>query len=158
MNPTSRRVNSRDESGQIAGIEGVAFGFLIFVVGALIIANGWALIDGKAAASAAAREATRSIVESDAATREEAVDDAVRIADETLRGYGRRLGERGRVVPEVVDFRRCGRVTIVVEYDVPFAALPIIGARGRMFTAVGRHSEIVDPYRTGLPGVATCPS
>lgn len=146
----------RDDTGQVAGIEGVALGVLVFVVGALVIANGWAVIDAKAAASAAAREATRSVVESTAPTREEAVAEAVRVADETLQGYGRRLGDRGRFLPEVVDYRRCGRVTIVVEYDVPFAALPIIGARGRIVTATGRHSEIVDPYRTGMEGTAAC--
>lgn len=148
-------MSSRDDSGQVAGIEGVAFGFLLFVIGALVIANAFAVIDAKAAASAAAREATRSIVESSAATAEEAVDEARRIASETMAGYGRDLDERGRFLPERVDFRRCGRVAIAVEYDVPFAALPVVGG-GRLFTVVGRHSEIVDPYRSGLEGVAAC--
>lgn len=149
-------MSRRGDDGQVAGIEGVLFGFLLFVLGTLVIANAWAVIDAKAATSAAAREATRAIVESSATSAEDAIADARAIADETLRGYGRSLGERGRFVAEVVDFRRCGMVTIEVEYDVPFAALPIIGGDARLFTAVGRHSEIVDPYRSGLPGEAAC--
>lgn len=148
-------MTGRDDAGQVAGIEGVAFGFLLFVVGALVIANAFAVIDAKAAASAAAREATRSIVESSASTAEEAMDEARRVARETMAGYGKDLEERGRLLPEQLDFRRCGRVAIAVEYDVPFAALPIVGG-GRLFTVVGRHSEIVDPYRSGLEGVAAC--
>ena len=50
----------RDESGQ-AGIEVLPFGILTFVVGALLVANAWAVIDAKIAVSAAARAlATRS--------------------------------------------------------------------------------------------------
>ncbi|HVM10172.1 MAG TPA: hypothetical protein VM345_17030 [Acidimicrobiales bacterium] len=146
----------RGDAGQIAGAEAVLFGVLLFAIGSLIIANAWGVLDARAASTAAAREAVRTIVESRRTTAEAAVADARAVADETLRGYGRSLGGRGRFVPERVDFRRCGEVTIRVEYDVPLIVLPIAGGRGRGFTAVGRHTEIVDPYRSGVPGTATC--
>lgn len=148
----------RGDDGQVGGIEGVTFGFLVFVLGILVVANAWGVIDAKAAASAAAREATRSIVESRASSRADAISHAEQVADETLRGYGRSLGERGHFVAEQVDFRRCGRVTIRVEYDVPLLAIPIIGGTGNGFTAVGRHSEIVDPYRSGIADRSLCPA
>ena len=148
---------NRGDDGQIGGIEGVAFGVLIFVLGILVVANAWAVIDAKTAASAAAREAARSIVES-SGTRAEAIAEARAIADETLHGYGRSLGERGRFVPEQVDFRRCGRVAVRVEYDVPLVAVPVISQRTKGFTAVGRHAEIVDPFRSGLDDRSACPA
>jgi phenylalanyl-tRNA synthetase beta chain len=45
------------DGGQVAGIEALPFGVLIFVVGALLITNLWAVIDTKIAVDAAAREA-----------------------------------------------------------------------------------------------------
>lgn len=147
----------RDDAGQIGGVEGVTFGVLIFVFGILVVANAWGVIDAKAAASAAAREATRSVVETTQPSAEIALADAEAVADETLRGYGRSLGDRGRFVAEQIDLRRCGRVTMRVEYDVPLVAVPIIGGKGHGFTAVGRHSEIIDPYRSGLADRTACP-
>ena len=153
MNPP----RAKGDAGQVAGVEGITFGVLIFVIGILAIANAWGVIDAKFAASAAAREAARAMVESTAPTREEAIESGRHTADETLRGYGRRLGARGRFVPETVDFRRCGRITVAVEYDVPLVALPIVGKHGHGFTAVGRHSEIVDPFRSGIADRSVCP-
>ena len=43
------------------------FGVLIFVVGSLLIANAWAVVDAKLATTAAAREAARAYVESGSA-------------------------------------------------------------------------------------------
>ena len=53
-----------DEHGQVGGIEGLVFGVLVFVFGALLVANAWAVVDAKSAASVAAREAARVCVES----------------------------------------------------------------------------------------------
>ncbi|MBA2283441.1 MAG: hypothetical protein H0W25_19710, partial [Acidimicrobiia bacterium] len=57
----ARRLH-RDERGQMGGIEALPFGLLIFVVGALLVANAWAVIDAKLAVTAAAREAARTWV------------------------------------------------------------------------------------------------
>ena len=154
---TNRDERFAGDTGQVGGIEGVTFGVLIFVLGILAVANVWGVIDAKAAASAAAREGARAIVETRQPNRDAALDEARAVVDETLRGYGRSLGTRGRFVPETVDFRRCGRVTVRVEYDVPLLAIPIIGGHGNGFTAVGRHSEIVDPFRSGIADRSACP-
>ena len=76
----------------MAGIEAIPFGILIFVVGALLIANIWAVIDAKAAVDAAAREATRSYVESQVdgtATPDAASDAAVQAGLAALEAQGR---------------------------------------------------------------------
>jgi hypothetical protein len=51
---------------------------------------------------------------------------------------------------------RCTRVVVTTSYRVPAFTLPWIGGYGRGFDAVATHSEIIDPYRAGLPGAAAC--
>lgn len=49
------------------------------------------------------------------------------------------------------DFRRCALNTVVVHYRVPTLTVPFLGSFGSGFIDTsGRHSEIVDPYRSGL--------
>jgi hypothetical protein len=49
------------------------------------------------------------------------------------------------------DFRRCALNTVVVHYRVPTLTVPFLGAfGGGVVLTSGRHSEIVDPYRSGL--------
>jgi hypothetical protein len=45
----------RDETGAVGGIEVLPFALLVFVAGTLLLANAWAVVEGKVAASAAAR-------------------------------------------------------------------------------------------------------
>jgi hypothetical protein len=48
-------------------------------------------------------------------------------------------------------WERCARNTIVVEYRVPTLAVPFVGSfGGGVITTSGRHTEVVDPYRSGL--------
>ena len=56
------------DGGQVAGIEALPFGVLIFVVGALLVSNLWAVVDAKIVVDAAAREAVRAYVEAPDAT------------------------------------------------------------------------------------------
>src|SRR5262249_20666878 len=77
----------RGQAGQVGGIEAVAFGVLIFVIGILVVANGWAVVDAKLATAAAAREATRAYVEAPSAEAADRV--AAGAATDALRGYGR---------------------------------------------------------------------
>ena len=49
------------------------------------------------------------------------------------------------------EFSRCAEVRFQVEYEVPALTIPFIGRFGEGFTARARHSEIVDPYRSGVP-------
>jgi anti-sigma-K factor RskA len=142
-----------DERGQLGGIEGVAFGVLVFVIGTLIIANAWAAIDAKLAAASAAREAARAYVEStDPAVADEAAHDA---AAEALAGYGRDPN-RMVVKHDAGTLGRCDRVTFTVEYPVTLGAIPLVGRPAKTFVAASRHSELVDPYRSGLSGESHC--
>lgn len=138
-----------NERGFVGGFEVLPFGLLVFIAGSLLITNAWAVLDGKVAASAAAREAVRAYVE--APTGEVATDDAISAAMEAIRGHGRDPG-RAEVAWSVgPDFERCALNTIVVRYRVPTLTVPFVGAFGSGFIETSaRHSEIVDPYRTGL--------
>lgn len=142
-----------DDRGQMAGIEALPFGFLIFVAGALLLANAWAVVDAKLAATTAAREAARAYVEaSDDLDAELAAIDAGRSA---LSGHGRdpdqlTLSLHGD------GFRRCVPVTVEASVSVPSITLPFIGGFGRTFEVRAQHREIVDPYRSGLDGHAQC--
>lgn len=153
---SSRHLDWRDDRGQVGGIEVVPFGVLVFVIGSLLIANAWGVVDAKLAVTSAAREAVRAYVESpDGATALAAADAAAR---EAIDGHGRN-GSRATVSVEHPDggsFGRCTRAVVVVHYPVPALALPWIGGYGRAFDVIARQSEIVDPYRSGLPGAATC--
>ncbi len=137
----------RDESGQVAGIEAIPFGILVLVVGVLLVSNAWAVIDAKMAVAAAAREATRVYVEAPAGT--DALALARAAADEVIRGAGRDPTLL-QLVPESAGLTRCRRVTFAASYQVPAVTLPWIGGYGGGFTTTARHSEIVDPYRTGV--------
>ena len=134
------------DDGVIGGIEVLAFGFLTLVIGALLVANAWGIVDAKIAVTAAAREAARAFVESPGA--DVAGQRAQQAAAETLTGHGRDLA---RVTEVAVrgSFARCARVTATVGYTVPAIALPWIGGLADT-TVTGSHTEIVDPYRSGL--------
>lgn len=138
----------------VAGLEALAFGALIFVVGTLLIVNAWGVVDAKMATAAAAREATRLLAESYVETAPGAVEE---VARETLRGHGRDP-ERMEGVPQVVGvLERCTRVEVTVAYRVPTITLPWIGGFGGHGVIVrSSHSELVDPFRSGLPGEARC--
>lgn len=137
----------RDESGQ-AGIEVIPFGLLTFVVGTLIVANAWAVVDAKMAVSAAAREATRAFVE--APVDADPLTLAQEAAGSAIRGAGRN--------PDVMElvqlegsFARCETVRFQASYRIPAIRVPWVGGFGAGFTATARHAEVVDPYRTGVP-------
>ena len=145
------------DAGQVGGIEALPFGLLIFVVGSLLIANAWAVVDAKFATDAAARQAVRTFVEGGEEAR--ARGDAVAAGLAAIEGHGRDAG-RARVAPDGrLSLTRCARVTFVAEYDVPALSLPFIGGYGPApFRVRSTHSELVDPYRSGVPGSAVaCP-
>ena len=139
----------RDEGGQVAGVEGLLFGLLIFVIGTLIVANAWGVIDAKMAASAAAREAARTYVKAPAGS--DALGLAVAAGRDALTSLGRHNTDQ-RVDLVSGSFVRCSAVTFRVSVPVPLIKLPWLGAHGSGFTAVASHTEIVDPYRSGLTG------
>lgn len=143
--------DDRGERGAVGGLEAIPFGILIFVVGALLAANAWAVVDAKLAVTAAAREAARTWVEGDGGTAE-----AAAAAAEALLGHGRDPERMTLDVDAPTGFGRCAPVVVRASYVVPAIALPWIGGFGDGIEVASRHSERVDPFRDGLDGEAAC--
>src|SRR5262245_21244188 len=142
----------RDERGQAGGVEALAFGLLIFVVGTLIVANAWAVIDAKFATTAAAREATRTYVAT-GTTAATAADPATKAATAALAA----LHRPGVVSVHLADgYRRCGQVIARVATSVPMLRLPFIRATAGRIEVRAEHTRIIDPYRSGLSGETSC--
>lgn len=145
--------SSHRERGVIGGVEVLPFGFLVFVVGTLLLANAWAVVDAKLAVQAAAREAGRSYVEAaDPATASSA---ASRAAREVMTGAGR---DQDRLVlrDNRPAYRRCEMVEHEASYVVPALALPFVGGFGHGITVHGRHRDVIDPFAAGLEGAGGC--
>jgi hypothetical protein len=143
----------RSDEGFAGGFEGLLFGMLIFVAGTLLVAFAWGVVDTKTAVTEAARQAARTYVEApDAAA---ATDQAQAAASSTLEGYGRNP-QRARVSLVAGSFARCSRMTISVSYPAPLFDLPFFGRVGSAEVVTADHSELVDPYRTGLIGTSQC--
>ena len=147
----------RGDSGQVGGIEAVAFGMLVLVLGVVIIGNAWGVIDAKAAATDAAREAARTFATAPALTDGEADAAARQAGTDTLH-------ELGWTVPGATvrrtsgTFARCSLVTYEVSVPVPVLRIGWIRSGVSAFRAVASHTEQVDPYRSDVPGVAACPA
>jgi hypothetical protein len=154
--PTPRPGRCRGDAGQVAGVEALPFGVLTFVIGTLLVVNCWGVVDAKLAATSAAREAVRAYVEApDEATALASAEEAARA---TMAGHGRST-ERTTVEVLAADgraFGRCARITVVVRHPMPAIRLPLLGGYGHAYDVVARQSEVVDPYRSGLPGEASC--
>ncbi len=150
-----RRTGDR---GQVAGIEALPFGLLIFVAGTLLLVNIWGVVDAKFATDAASREATRYVVESARLDRDPATirAGAQAVAQRTLEDHGRRRPPTVRIRPEGVRLERCDRIQVTVATQVPAIRLPFFGGFGEAFEIVATHSELVDPTRSGLDGRADC--
>lgn len=154
--PSRRRIDWRDDRGFAGGVEALPFGVLIFVVGSLLVANAWAVIDAKVAVSAAAREAARVYVEApDGAT---AMADARSAAHQALAGHGRDPGRSTVSIAHAGDapYARCVRITVEVVHPVPAISLPFIGGYGHGFDVRATRSEVIDPFRDGLEGEGLC--
>ncbi len=139
----------RGDAGQVAGIEAVPFGLLVLLVGCLVVAHTWAVVDAKFVTAGAAREAARAYVEADGAAP--AVRAAESAVDEVEDGAGHAL--RVRVLGP--GFHRCRVARLEATTTVPSIGVP--WRTDRPSTRVrSEHREIVDPYRDGLPGLAVC--
>lgn len=139
------------DGGFVGGAEGTFFGVVVFVFGMLLMFNAWAVVDAKMAVGSAARETTRTFVESDGSTaRAEAAGREAFVA-------GSNFDPAGLSAPRFAgEFRRCGRVSVTYDYVVPAISLPGGIGWGRGFHVSATHSEIVDPFRSGLEGEAIC--
>lgn len=142
----------RGEAGFAGGLAGLLFGLLIFLLGTFLAAYGWAVVQTKSAVVDAARQAARTFVE--APDAQDAYTSARMAADASLAAKGRDP-TRATLRISSGGFGRCERVTITVSYPAPVVVLPISSVLGGS-TVSAAHSEIVDPYRSGLPGSAEC--
>lgn len=136
----------------MGGIEALVFGLLVLVLGTLVVANAWGVIDAKLAAAGAAREATQAFVQAPAGSDPAGMARAAAVR--AMIGQGRDAARMTLLVSG--DLTRCSRVVAEVRYRVPLIVVPMLGGLGSGFTAAARHSELVDPYRSGLPRMASC--
>jgi Flp pilus assembly protein TadG len=146
MTHPKRRIR-QDEHGT-GGIEVLALGFLVLLSGTMIVASAWAVVDTKMAAIAAAREGTRAAVESSSGFSAAGNSSAQQAW--TAQGHKQHL-----TFTLSGNLERCGRVVGEARADVKPLRIPWIGSWGTI-TVVARHSEIIDPYRSGLKGSANC--
>jgi hypothetical protein len=143
----------RGEDGFAGTVVGVLIGFIVLLAGTLLVAHAWGVVDTKSATTEAARAAARSYVEAPDSIA--ATSDATIAADLVLQGLGRDPARAGISVVSG-SFSRCDRITIAVTYPAPVVSLPLVGRIGAAESVRSMHSELVDPYRSGLPGTASC--
>jgi hypothetical protein len=140
-----------NERGQVGGIEAIAFGVLVLVLGVLIIGNAWGVIDARVAAGDAAREAARTFATAPAATDAQADALARDAGTEALRQFG--WTRPGITIQRTSgSFTRCALITYEVTIPVPAIRLPWVASGLSLFHARATDSERVDPYRSGVPG------
>ncbi len=148
---------SRDESGQVAGIEILPFGVLVFVVGVLFLAQVWGVVEARSSVTSASREAARAFVETPAGfTDSQALAGARQAGLRSMSDQGRSPERTTVAAVGPVSLRRCARVTFEVSYRVPVLNLPLLSGLLDGMVVRSRHSEIVDPLRDGLEGEAFC--
>ena len=156
MSADTNKPNNKpnNEAGFAGGAEALVFGFLLLFVVTLIIANGWAVIHTKFALSSGSREATRVYVEEVLGGSDDAraTSLAQSVGQDAIEGYGSSYPNE-----VVVDAGgdRCTVVTAEATSDVPFFILPGISTRASIRVSA-RHSERVDPFRSGIEGEVSC--
>jgi hypothetical protein len=141
----------RGDAGVVAGGDAVVFGVLLFVVGSLMITNLWSIVDARTAAQSAARESARTVVETDDVGSVVVQAEVVAVA--TWQSYG-----RTSAIGVTLDgsMQRCAPITVTVTAQVPLVRLPLIGWDAGRTEVSASHTEIVDPFRSGVPGQAAC--
>lgn len=150
----SARVDLSDDRGFVAGAEALLFGAVLFVVGVLVMANGWAVLDARFAAASAARAATRAAIATPVG--EDPHEHAQAAADLALEAHAPRSWSSSLIAEREPRQRRCQEVRYRVVIDVPLIALD--GWRSDMAVSVAASSiQVVDPYRSGLPAGRECP-
>ena len=151
--PAAARPRRRSEAGVVGGVEVLPFGFLVFVAGALLLANLWAVVDAKLAVEDAAREAARAYVEAeDEAAAGTAASSAAR---DSIAGAGRNPSRLGLTIDRP-RFARCAAVSVTTSYRVAALTVPFLGGLGSGFTVRGRHREIIDPFAAGAAPENVC--
>jgi hypothetical protein len=152
----SRRSTST-ESGFVAGGEALIFGMLIFVLGTIVVLNAWTVLDARFAASAAAREAVRAVVEAPiGADLDQA---AIAAAGMAFEGHGRDPADLEVIWAGATEDpvqARCAEIRFRVETQVDVLVVPRFGTRSA-FRVSAVHAELIEPYRSGLEGSVCSP-
>lgn len=159
MTVTLRRTGLHAEDGFVAGADTLIVGTLVFLAALIIVINGWAVMDGKFAIDAAARETARYLVEAPAPATGATMAQARQVAANAMTAHGKNPAMIVVTLPSLARVnQRCGRVTVVVQGSVSTIRVPFVPVStfGRVVTITSDHTEVVDPFRSGLDGVATC--
>jgi len=147
----------RRDDGFVGGIETLPFGLLVFIVGTLLVANAWAVIDAKLASASAAHEAARVYVETVVGGDNRAAAGAAGAAAiDAISGHGRDPGRMTFTVSPGGAVRRCQPIEVTVTYRVPTLTVPLVGGFGQGFTVHATDSEIIDPFRDDVAGTNPC--
>ena len=124
------------------------FGMLVVLQ---LVIGVWRVVDAKAAADGAAREAARAFVETDASLAAAALGRAESRGRHVLAEQG---WAGGTVVGDAT-LVRCAVATFTATVPVPAIAVPFLDGLGAV-TVRSTHVERVDPLRSGLTGEAGC--
>lgn len=155
VSPLARRL-ARDEGGFVAGAEALILGVLVFVFGTLAILNGWAVLDAKFATNAAAREAVRAVVASDAGAGADTL--AARATFAAAQAAGAHGYDATAVEIQhlsALPGGRCEPVRIRAQISVRSTIVP--GLAGPAVFLVGsEYEEVIDPFRSGFAGEVDC--
>lgn len=139
------------DRGAVAGLDGVMFGVLIFVIAMLAVVNVWAIVEARNVANSAAREYLRAWTEApDLGTAEAEADNAAR---SSFAASEWRLSELMIDPPSPHSFGPCGVAEVTVSITVPAIELPIVGGIGTHVVRA-RRTEVVDPYRAMQPSAS----
>lgn len=135
-----RRRFPSGEAGQVAGIEALAFGILVFVTGTLLIAAVWGALSARILVDAAAAEYLRSYTQSKGPSAGERSGHSV-VADVV-----------GGVPVEIVDpdpggFAPCAPATVRITARVPAVRLPFVSGLAEM-KVTATATELIDPHRS----------
>jgi len=146
-----RRFSWSADDGFVGGIESLPFGLLVFIVGTLLVANAWAVVDAKLASASAAHEAARTYVETvvggDSGPAARAASAA---AVEAIEGHGRDPDRMTFSITPGGALARCQAIEATVTYRVPTLTVPLVGGFGQGFTVRATDSEIIDPFRNDV--------
>lgn len=139
------------ERGFVAGLEALAFGVLVLVVGTLVVVNAWAVIDARFATSAAAREAVRAVVQApEVGLTASQLDGRARsAAGQALAAHG--YEHEPELTGPPLRQARCATVEVTVELEVVPTILPWV-SQPPSYRVASTHREVVDPFRAGLEG------
>jgi hypothetical protein len=141
----SRRVRVGREAG-LGSVEVLPIGLLVMTAMTFVVMSAWSVVDAKMGVIGAARQAARVTVEQ--ADRQAGQAAGIDAWAATGRSAQLSLAISGTI-------RRCGRVVATASVDL--APIPLgFFDDWQPITVRSTHSEVVDPYRGTLDGVAEC--